>query len=83
MALESAAAPRVTEEASLARSGFLVVTEASTGRKFSVAQGPDGWEVASDGSKATLNGATCNDALGGRFSNVSFEFGCVDAPLLR
>lgn len=62
---------------------FLVVTEASTGQKFSVNQGADGWDVAPDGSNATLNGATCNDALAGRFSNVSFEFGCVDAPTLR
>jgi hypothetical protein len=62
---------------------FLVVTDAKTGQPFSVNQGPDGWALAPDGSKATLEGATCNDALAGRFSNVAFEFGCVDAPLLR
>lgn len=61
----------------------LVVTEAASGNKFVVNQGPDGWTLAPDGSQATLEGATCTDATSGRFSNVSFAFGCVDAPVLR
>jgi hypothetical protein len=61
----------------------LVVTEASSGGKFIVNQGSDGWSLAPDGSEATLQGATCTDATNGRFANVSFAFGCVDAPILR
>jgi hypothetical protein len=61
----------------------LVVTDTSTGGKFVVNQGPDGWTLAADGSEATLQGATCSDATNGRFSTVSFAFGCVDAPILR
>lgn len=61
----------------------LVVTDAKTGQKFAVNQGPDGWQLAADGSKATLQGATCKDATNGTFSTVSFAFGCVKLPLLR
>jgi hypothetical protein len=61
----------------------LVVTDASNGAKYVVNQGPDGWSIAPDGSEATLQGATCSDATSGRFSTVSFAFGCVDAPVLR
>jgi hypothetical protein len=61
----------------------LVVTDAASGGKFVVNQGPDGWTLAPDGSEATLQGATCNDAINGKFTNVSFAFGCVDAPVLR
>jgi hypothetical protein len=61
----------------------LVVTDAATGGQFVVNQGPDGWTLAPDGSEATLQGATCSEATNGRFSVVSFAFGCVDAPILR
>jgi hypothetical protein len=60
----------------------LVVVD-QNGQKFSVSPGPDGFELASDTSKATLKGATCSDALSGRFASISFAFGCVDAPPLR
>jgi hypothetical protein len=60
---------------------FLVVTDAQSGQDFRVNQGSDGWTL--DGTKATLNGATCSDALAGRFSNLSFVFGCREIPLLR
>jgi hypothetical protein len=60
---------------------FLVVTDAQSGQQFRVNQGPDGWTL--DGAKATLSGATCNDALAGKFSNLQFDFGCRDIPLLR
>jgi hypothetical protein len=61
----------------------LVVTDASSGSKFVVNQGPDGWALSPDGSEATLQGATCSEATNGRFTTVSFAFGCVDAPILR
>jgi hypothetical protein len=60
----------------------LVVTD-KDGRKFSVNVGPDGWEMSADATKGTLKGATCTDALAGRFATVGFEFGCVAAPPLR
>jgi hypothetical protein len=61
----------------------LVVTEAATGQRFQVTPGTDGWSLSADAATAELTGATCSDALSGRFSNVAFEFGCVDIPILR
>ena len=61
---------------------FLVVTDANTGQRYQVTRGPDGWDLGPNGMSAVLSGATCTDALNGRFSNVSFEFGCVDEPIL-
>jgi hypothetical protein len=40
------------------------------------------WNVADDGSKVTLEGRLCDDATGGRFEAIRFEFGCVDVPPL-
>jgi hypothetical protein len=61
----------------------LVVTEAADGKQYAVNPGSDGWTLAPDGSSATLNGATCTDATGGRFSKLSFGFQCASIPLLR
>ncbi len=41
-----------------------------------------GWSVTSDGGSVTLNGSLCEDAMGGRFESLRFEFGCVDLPPL-
>jgi hypothetical protein len=60
----------------------LVVTEAKDGKQLGVKPGPEGWTLAPDGTSATLNGATCTDATGGRFSKISFAFQC-DIPILR
>jgi hypothetical protein len=64
---------------------FLVVTEADTGQRFDVPR-DDGvgncWTLAPDASSATLTGAVCDEARGGRFSTVTFEFGCVELPPL-
>jgi hypothetical protein len=40
------------------------------------------WNVTDDGSKVTLEGRLCDDATGGRFEAIRFEFGCVDVPPL-
>jgi hypothetical protein len=61
----------------------LVVTDAATGARYAVNTGPDGWQLEPDGSKATLQGATCNDAIAGRFSQIAFAFGCVHLQILR
>jgi hypothetical protein len=62
---------------------LLAVTEAADGKQYAVQPGPDGWTLAPDGSSATLNGQTCNDATGGRFSKLEFVFACRNIPILR
>jgi hypothetical protein len=41
-----------------------------------------GWSVNAEGTVATLQGALCEEAKGGRFESVSFSFGCVELPIL-
>jgi hypothetical protein len=40
------------------------------------------WSISGDGSLVTLAGRLCDDATGGRFERLRFEFGCVDLPPL-
>jgi hypothetical protein len=40
------------------------------------------WNVTDDGTQVTLQGRLCDDATGGRFEAIRFEFGCVDVPPL-
>jgi hypothetical protein len=61
----------------------LVVTDSQTGSQYRVEQGSDGWELAADGTRGELKGLTCTEALEGRFSTISFEFGCTTVPILR
>ncbi|MBI5534373.1 MAG: VWA domain-containing protein [Deltaproteobacteria bacterium] len=62
---------------------YLVVEDAATHQQYEVPRGDaDGWKLSADGSTATILGSTCEDALQGRFSKVSFEYGCVDLPPL-
>lgn len=58
----------------------LVVVDGVSGKEYQVTPGPDGWQLT--GGTATLLGATCTDALAGRFSSVRFDYGCVDVPEL-
>jgi hypothetical protein len=60
---------------------FLLVTEASTGKRYSVKADSNAWTY--DGSNATLVGTLCSDALAGRFSTIAFAFGCADDPPLN
>jgi hypothetical protein len=41
-----------------------------------------GWSINPTGDTVTLEGRLCDDALGGRFEALRFEFGCVDVPPL-
>ena len=41
------------------------------------------WNISEDGSMVTLEGRLCDDATGGRFEAIKFEFGCVDVPPLK
>ena len=63
----------------------LVVEDALSGDRFDVprerAPG-DGWTLADDGISVTLIGPLCDQARNGRFASVTFEFGCVELPLL-
>jgi hypothetical protein len=61
----------------------LVVTDKESGAQYRVEQGPDGWLLSPDGTRADLQGLTCTEALQGRFSTISFEFGCTSVPVLR
>jgi hypothetical protein len=71
------------EEAPPDPSKVVLVVTNQQGQKFSVNVGPDGWELSSNAKKGTLKGATCADALAGRFTSVTFEFGCPPPPPLR
>ena len=43
--------------------------------------GPEaGWTISADGKTVEITGALCDDATGGRFSSITFEFGCPDVP---
>jgi hypothetical protein len=41
-----------------------------------------GWTVSADGRHVELVGSVCDDAKGGRFETVKFEYGCKDLPPL-
>jgi hypothetical protein len=42
--------------------------------------GGSGWSISADGSTVELLGQICEDAKGGRFSSVKFEYGCEEPP---
>ena len=64
----------------------LVVQESSSGGWFSVprerAPG-DGWTISKAGDAVELTGKLCDEAKGGRFTTVRFEYGCVELPPLQ
>ena len=39
-----------------------------------------GWTISPDGSTVEITGPLCDDAMGGRFNAINFEFGCPDIP---
>jgi hypothetical protein len=42
-----------------------------------------GWSISSDGATVELLGQLCDDAKAGRFTAVTFEYGCVELPPLE
>jgi hypothetical protein len=40
------------------------------------------WSISANGALVTLEGRLCDDATGGRFQRLRFEFGCVELPPL-
>lgn len=62
----------------------LVVTE--NANEFDVGRdlgNGSGWTIDENGTQVDLVGALCDDAKGGRFSALRFEFGCVTYPPLE
>jgi hypothetical protein len=41
-----------------------------------------GWTITADGITVELTGRLCEDAMAGRFTKVTFQYGCVDLPPL-
>ena len=39
-----------------------------------------GWSLGDDGGQVEITGALCDDAMGGRFSSITFEYACPEAP---
>ncbi len=39
-----------------------------------------GWSLSDDGVQVEITGALCDDAMGGRFSSITFEYACPEAP---
>jgi hypothetical protein len=61
----------------------LVVTEGGVDQNVARDLSADAsWNVSVDGALVTLEGRLCDDATGGRFEAIRFEFGCVDLPPL-
>ena len=40
-----------------------------------------GWVLNAEGTQVTLSGPLCEDAKRGRFSEITFEYGCPDVPI--
>ena len=61
----------------------LVVTEGGVDQEVARELSDDAsWAITDDGSLVTLEGLLCDDAMGGRFEALRFEFGCVELPPL-
>ena len=59
----------------------MLVVEAKDGKKSRVDHmlGPNaGWTISADGSQVEITGLLCDDAKSGRFSSITFEYGCKD-----
>ena len=62
----------------------LIVTDEGMPQSVARDLAPDyGWSISAGGDQVTLQGRLCDDALGGRFEALRFEFGCVDVPPLK
>jgi hypothetical protein len=61
----------------------VVMVAVENGKKLSVPRdlGPNaGWTINSTGTQVELTGLLCRDAKAGRFTKITFEYGCVDLP---
>jgi hypothetical protein len=63
----------------------MIVVESQGGMKSMVPRmlsADAGWSISSDGGQVEIMGQLCDDAKGGRFSEITFEYGCKDLPPL-
>ncbi|HKU38749.1 MAG TPA: vWA domain-containing protein [Polyangiales bacterium] len=61
----------------------MVVEENGMRQKVSRMLSADaGWTISADGTHVELTGRLCEDARGGRFQSITFEYGCKDLPEL-
>jgi hypothetical protein len=44
------------------------------------AGGSSGWTISPDGAQVEIVGKLCEDAMGGRFSAITFEYACPNVP---
>jgi hypothetical protein len=64
----------------------MVVVEATTDMKSQVPHmlsASAGWTITPDGAHVEITGDLCTDAMSGRFSTITFEYGCKDLPPLK
>jgi len=62
---------------------LLMIVEETSGMRQNVPHeaGPNaGWTISDDGTQVEITGGLCDDAMGGRFSSITFEYGCPDQP---
>jgi len=60
---------------------MMIVEEGGTRQNVPHEAGPAaGWTISGDGKTVDITGALCDDATGGRFASITFEFGCPDIP---
>ena len=62
---------------------LLMIVEETAGMRQNVPHeaGPSsGWTVSGDGVQVEITGGLCDDAMNGRFSSITFEYGCPDIP---
>ena len=67
--------PAVTEREKL----LMIASEPGIGRQN--VPKDFGWTLNPDGTQVTLSGPLCDDAKRGRFSEITFEYGCPDVPV--
>src|SRR6185436_9588722 len=62
---------------------LLMVVEEAAGMRQQVphdAGNNAGWTISNDGTQVEITGGLCDDAMAGRFSKITFEYGCPDVP---
>ncbi len=62
----------------------LIVTSATDGQRYEIPQqSTNGWTLSADHRTGSLQGKVCEDAINGKFTDLTFQYGCVVAPSLE
>jgi hypothetical protein len=63
---------------------YLIVTDPQHPNGVEIPESPDGggdgWILSADGTTATLLGATCTNAKNGKYTSITFVYGCPMLP---